>query len=40
MQTEGKDLGGKDHQSTGADVAVMKAMGLTAEEFATGKQEA
>ena len=40
MQTDGKDLGGKGNQSTGADLAVMKALGLTAEQFATGKQEA
>lgn len=40
MQTEGKDLGDKNHQSTGADLAVMKALGLTAEQFAAGKQEA
>ena len=40
MQTDGKDLGDKNHQSTGADLAVMKALGLTAEQFAAGKQEA
>jgi len=40
MQSDGKDLGGKGNQSTGADLAVMKALGLTAEQFATGKQEA
>jgi phage I-like protein len=30
---------GKSHQHTSADVAVMKALGLTAEQFAAGKQE-
>lgn len=41
MQTDGKNPGGNAaHQSTGAETAVMKALGLTAEQFATGKQEA
>lgn len=41
MQTDGKDLGGdKGNQTTSADLAVMKALGLTAVQFAAGKQEA
>ena len=41
MQSDGKNPGGNaTHQSTGAEMAVMKALGLTAEQFATGKQEA
>lgn len=40
-QTGGKGGGeGKSHQLSDVDTAVMKAMGLTAEQFAAGKQEA
>jgi phage I-like protein len=40
-QTGGKKPDGKSHQHTDSDVAVMKAMGLTPEQFASGKlQEA
>ena len=39
-QTGGeKPAGGGSHRNTDTDVAVMKAMGLTAEQFAAGKQE-
>jgi phage I-like protein len=39
MQSGGEGGDGRSHQPTGADLAVMKAMGLTAAVFATGKQE-
>lgn len=39
-QTNGKVGEGKSHQHTDTDTAVMKALGLTAEQFAAGKQEA
>ncbi len=39
-QTGGKPVGdGKSHQPAGVEVAVMKALGLTADQFAAGKQE-
>ena len=41
MQTDGKDLGdAKGNQTTSADLAVMKALGLAADQFAAGKLEA
>lgn len=36
-QTGGKGGDGKPHQHSGVDTAVMKALGLTAEQFAAGK---
>ncbi|SIQ96260.1 Mu-like prophage I protein [Aromatoleum tolulyticum] len=39
MQSQGKQHGGNADQSTDADLAVMKALGLSAEEFAKGKKE-
>lgn len=40
MQSDAANPGGKNpNPSTGAEQAVMKALGLTAEVFATGKQE-
>lgn len=40
-QTDGKPAGdGKSHQHSDVDTAVMKALGLTADQFAAGKLEA
>jgi len=39
-QSGGKGVDGKSHQHTDADTAVMKALGLTADQFAAGKLEA
>lgn len=40
-QTGGKPAGdGKSHQPAGVEVAVMKALGLTADQFAAGRMEA
>lgn len=39
-QTGGKGGAANSYQPTDADVAVMKALGLTADQFAAGKQEA
>lgn len=38
-QSGGKGGDGKSHQLTDADTAVMKALGLTADQFAAGKLE-
>jgi len=40
MQSDGKDPSGKINQSTYTERAVIKALGLTVEQFAIGKQEA
>lgn len=40
MQSGGKGGDGKSQHTTDADLAVMKAMGLTADQFAAGKLEA
>lgn len=39
-QTGGQGGAGKSHQHSDVDTAVMKALGLSAEQFAAGKQEA
>lgn len=39
MQTAGKDMGGAPGNPSDSDLAVMKALGLTAEQFAAGKTE-
>ncbi|MCC4116355.1 phage protease [Aromatoleum toluclasticum] len=39
MQSQGKQTGGNTNQSSDDDLAVMKALGLSAEEFAKGKKE-
>lgn len=39
MQSQGKHPDGHANQSTDADLAVMKALGLSADEFAKGKRE-
>lgn len=38
-QSGGKGTEGKSHQHTDADVAVMKALGLTADQFAAGRTQ-
>lgn len=39
MQSNGKDMGGGKSTPSDADLAVMKALGLTADEYAKGKIE-